>query len=431
MKINIKATNYFFWGLALLVIPLSFLSAPEASEHHKMPPLLKHFNEIVALTGYSMLALSFVLSARIKWLERQFGGLDKMYQTHHKMAVLAFMFMIAHPFLLALRWIPDNAARFFLTVFPLHRRDEVNLGSYALWGIILLMIFTLLIKLPYRSWKISHKFMGVFFIMIVIHTFHLTVSFDRNPLLWLYLVMVSGLGIAAFIYQTLLYGLFNRGFVYVVNTVEKINGKVLSVKLSPRDRELKFIPGQFCFFSFRYPGMSRESHPYTLCSGEGSTVQILVKALGDYTSRLYDTLKPGAKVRINGPYGCFHFRDGIDDQVWIAGGVGIAPFVSWMNDLQQQPADKLRVELYYCVNHESEAVYLDEFRSFEQSFPGFKLHLICADKEGFLKVGDIQEIQKREIFLCGPKAMSASLNEIFQEMNIPPQLIHYENFDFS
>ncbi|MGX5691032.1 ferredoxin reductase family protein [Arcticibacter tournemirensis] len=431
MKINIKATNYFFWGLALLVIPLSFFSAPEASGHHKMPPLLKHVNEIVALTGYSMLALSFVLSARIKWLERQFDGLDKMYQTHHKMAVVAFIFMLAHPFLLALRWIPDNAARFFLSVFPLHHRDEVNLGSYALWGIIVLMVFTLLIKLPYRIWKISHKFMGVFFIMIVIHTFHLTVSFDRNPLLWIYLVLISGFGIAAFIYQTLLFGLFNRGLMYVVKAVEKTNGKVLSVKLIPQGRELNFIPGQFCFFSFRYPGLSRESHPYTLCSGEGSTVQILVKSLGDYTSRLYDTLKPGAKVKINGPYGCFHFREGINDQVWIAGGVGIAPFVSWMNDLQLKPSDKLRVELYYCVNQEGEAMYLDEFRSFEQSFPGFKLHLICADKEGFLKVRGIVGIQEKEIFLCGPKAMSKSLNGIFQEMHIPSQSIHYENFDFS
>lgn len=427
---HINLGKYIIWLLALLVIPLYFLSVQEGKGHHNMSPAMRNLNMVIALMAYSMFTLSFVLSARIKWLERYFGGLDKMYQIHHRMALVAFTLMLSHPFLFAIRWIPDNFVRFLLSIFPLHRRLEVNLGSYALWGVILLILFTLVIKLPYRTWKISHKFMGLFLIIALLHTF-LLISFSNNPILWIYLFFISTLGVGAFLYQTVFFGLFNSSYSYKVDAIEKVDERIMIIEISPVAKKLHFKPGQFCFFDFCYPGISRESHPYTMFpTGNGNSIQIMVKALGDYTKVLHRTLKIGATVRLRGPYGSFDFREGKKEQVWIAGGVGIAPFISWIKDLQQRPFPDLNTELYYCVHQQNDAIYMNEMKSFEEKFKGFHLYLRCTEDGNKLKIKDIPGLQNKDIFLCGPQTMSKSFIRDFKEMGISPYMIHYENFDF-
>ncbi|WP_141691499.1 hypothetical protein [Rhodohalobacter halophilus] len=65
------------WGLALLVIPPWLISFPETTVRHNLNPLLVYGSQIAAWTGFSLFALTFVLVARLKWLEDYFGGLDR------------------------------------------------------------------------------------------------------------------------------------------------------------------------------------------------------------------------------------------------------------------------------------------------------------------------------------------------------------------
>lgn len=386
---------------------------------------------MIALAGYSLFAVTFVLSARIKYLERFFGGLDKMYQAHHRMALVSFILIFLHPFMLASRWLPEKIERFLLAIFPLHHRSEVNLGSYALWGIIILMFFTLVVKLPYRVWKISHKFMGLFFILMLIHTFQLTATFSENPFLWIYLCLISCMGLLAFVYQTLLFNVFNKGLLYEVDFIERFNERIMNIKLSPCGENLNFVPGQFCFFSFDYSGISAESHPFTLISGEKEKeAEIMVKTLGDYTRKLYDSLKPGAKVRITGPYGCFSLYVTEKKQVWIAGGVGIAPFISWIRSLKQGALPGLEAELYYCVHRFEDAAFFDELTTFQQSCSCFKFTLICTGERDRLKVTEIREVEEREFFMCGPSRMCKPFVKELKRLGVPAERIQYENFDF-
>jgi len=65
-------------------------------------------------------------------------------------------------------------------------------------------------------------------------------------------------------------------------------------------------------------------------------LHVTVKALGDYTSRLIDIVEPGTLAVIGGPHGRFNHTRGTDRQIWIAGGVGVAPFVSWLRAIDEQ-----------------------------------------------------------------------------------------------
>ena len=105
----------------------------------------------------------------------------------------------------------------------------------------------------------------------------------------------------------------------------------------------------------------------------------MIKSLGDYTSQLHQNLEAGATALLEGPYGRFDYRGGGHNQVWVGGGVGIAPFISWANDMKRTPQTDINAELYYCVNTGKESTHLQLFRDLEKQIEGFRMNLIRAD----------------------------------------------------
>lgn len=427
-----KLGPWLFWGAALTVIPLWMISFPESTIRNNLKPFLVYGSQAAALTGFALFALTFVLSTRMKWLEDYFGGLDKIYHVHHTMGKAALLLLLVHPVMLSFRFIPEDPGRLLWYLLPVHRQFEVNIGSWALWGLILLMILTLLIRMPYDKWKISHKFMGIFFILGVAHIYFLDLSRSANPALAAYLVVLSAAGIAAWVYKSVIYDFVIKKVRFRVEKVDHLNDKVMEIILKPFRDGISYTPGQFYFFSFISPGLSRESHPYTVCdmSPEGN-ITIMVKSLGDYTNRLHQNLEAGATALLEGPYGRFDYRAGSRNQVWMGGGVGIAPFISWANDLKRTPQPDLKAELYYCVNTEKDATHLQLFRDLEERMEGFSMNLLRADVEGFMDPAKIQEVSEKEIFICGPKEMRKDLLPKLRNQGVPEHSIHYEDFDFS
>lgn len=422
---------WIFWGAALLVIPLWLISFPETTIKHNLKPFFVYTSQITSLIGFVLFALTFILSAQIKWLEDYFNGLDKMYHLHHSMARFAMVFLIVHPVMLALRWIPEDFTKVLWYLFPVHRRLEIDMGSWALWGLLILMVITLINKVPYDKWKLTHKFMGVFFILGVLHIYFLDLSFDVNPALMAYLTFFSVAGVVAWIYKSILFDWVTIKYRYRVDTVRRLNDKVIEIELNPENGTIYYVPGQFYFFSFRGAGFSRESHPYTICEiRQKGNITIIVKALGDYTRQLHKELKVGTTAFLEGPYGRFDYRRGKRNQVWIGGGVGIAPFISWANDLIIKNITDFKVDLYYCVNTESEVYHHHVFKNLEVQMQGFNVHLIRGDIEGFMNVNMISNIDEKDIFICGPKLMRESLLSEIKKNGVQKQNIHYEDFDF-
>ncbi len=345
------------------------------------------------------------------------------------MAKVAFVLLLIHPILLSIRWIPQDIGKAFWYYFPVHRRLAVDFGSWALWGLIILMLLTLVIKLPYDKWKLTHKFMGGVFILGVIHLFTLEDLAAASPLLFLYLVILSVAAIVAWVYKSFLLEFVLPKPRFKVANVDRLSDQVMEIELQAEE-SITFTPGQFYFFSFIAPDITRETHPFTVCSAPGrKRIKIMVKALGDYTQNLHKNLDIDAIALLEGPYGRFDYRQESKSQVWIAGGVGIAPFLSWVRNLKEQESD-IEADLYYCVNSKKEAVYLNEFKEFEEQFTGFNIHLVCADREGFLDARDIPDVKQKAVYICGPRQMRQKLLKEFKIMDVPKENIHYEDFDF-
>ncbi|NIV13032.1 MAG: hypothetical protein GWN62_17635, partial [Aliifodinibius sp.] len=155
--------------------------------------------------GFVLYTISLVLSTRIIWIEDLFGGLDKVYQTHHTIGKIAFFLILYHPLALAARWIPQDVGKALQYAFPIHRRLAINLGSWALLGFFLLMLFTLVIKIPYDKWKLTHKLTGIVFLFFVAHFFLLDELVSANLVLAIYLGFFSLIGVASFLYKAVFF----------------------------------------------------------------------------------------------------------------------------------------------------------------------------------------------------------------------------------
>lgn len=117
--------------------------------------------------------------------------------------------------------------------------------------------------------------------------------------------------------------------------------------------------------------------------------------------------------------------------MWIGGGVGIAPFISWAKNLIKQPNNDLTVDIYYCVNYPSEATHSAVFEELQKVMPSVRFNLICSDVQGFIKLGNIENIDIKCIFLCGPKEMRKALISESKSLNISRKSIHFEDFNFA
>jgi predicted ferric reductase len=86
-----------------------------------------------------------------------------------------------------------------------------------------------------------------------------------------------------------------------------------------------FEPGQFGWFAIGRSPFSLTQHPFSFSSSaERDEVELAVKALGDFTSRVAE-LEFGTTVYVDGPHGVFSIdQDEGPGFGLIAGGVGIA-----------------------------------------------------------------------------------------------------------
>ncbi len=242
-------------------------------------------------------------------------------------------------------------------------------------------------------------------------------------------------GLAAFVYRTLLPKFTVRSFKYKVSDVAHLSDDFVEIKLQPESKALNFRAGQFVFVKFSGPKakkLGRESHPFSIASPPTSqNISLIIKSLGDFTEKLQH-LKPGVLAEVEGAYGRFGFTHfSKRQQFWIAGGVGITPFLSLAGDLNDRSPD---VILIHSVNHKSELIKEDFFSGLGKSKKeSFKYWAFSVDEQkGFLTAQTIKErfgdLKNSEFFICGPPVMMQTISRQLRELGVPKKQIHSEEF---
>ena len=288
-----KRTKAFLGWLVIIILALIpaflwFEFGTGISEFNDYGFSVHSLGELFGLVGMALFALTFVLSARLRFIEDIFGGLDKVYVVHGILGGTALILILFHPIFLVLKFIPSNVIQAAIYLLP-SNYWSINFGIIAILGLIILVYITLFTKMRYHRWKFTHEFLGLVFIFAVLHTFLVrgTVSSDFifNGY-YIYVAVVSAIGLGAFSYSLLLKDRILKAAPYIISDIKK-TGNMIILELTPEHKPLNYKAGQAVFIRFYNEKLSKESHPFSIASKTGeSAIKIVIKKLGDFTERL-------------------------------------------------------------------------------------------------------------------------------------------------
>lgn len=387
--------------------------------------------QLTALLGFSMFSVSLILIARLKWLEPYFGGLDRIFQAHRHLGSLGFLLMLVHPLSLATAYIPVSVASAALFFLPSGSDIPKTLGIVGLLLMMGLIGATLFAHWRYQVLLQTHKFLGIAFMMGAVHAMFIPSDISNNPVLTIYCGALAVFALGAYLYRTL----FSRAIPkhhFLVKDVRTLGAGVTEIVLTPVGAPLEFEPGQFVFVSFKNGGVSSEVHPFTISSAPHEReLRLTIKALGDWTSEL-PCLALGANAYIEGPFGGFTEASARRDaEIWVAGGIGITPFLSRARALAYEGLSK-PIDLYYTANVREEMLFLRELQLIAQRFPGFRVVPHASKELGFLNAAVLQQqsgrLVDKDVFVCGPPPMMQSLIRQCKDLGLRPSQIHAEEF---
>ncbi|MBI4939230.1 MAG: hypothetical protein HY830_00605 [Actinobacteria bacterium] len=393
-----------------------------------------------------LLSTGLVLVSTLPWVERWFDGIDRAAIWHRRVAITGMLLLAPHA---ALAGNPSPS-----TAGP-------ALAGVATGGLVALVVWSVLprwrsvlppvlhaaadraTRLPgvvllqrilggYERWRGFHRLTGLFVAAGFLHGLLDATTFGSQTLRWSY-VAVAGLGLAFYLYRELLARRFMALHDYQVTAVTGVGAGLVEIALRPLGRRLDFVPGQFAMvFLEAKDGWHR--HPFTIASAPGEgVVRFTVKALGDWTGAVGDLVEPGMPAVIGGPHGRFTHRKGTAHQVWVAGGVGVTPFLSWLRSRDEHPVHG-EVDFFY-TSAESPVPYAEEIEALAAAQPGVRVHVVRSDVDGRLTAQTVLSrvrAQPRDlsVFLCGPEGLVESMTDGLRAGGVPVGRFHREYFDW-
>lgn len=393
------------------------------------------------LLSIAFMSLTMFLAIRPAWLEKPLGGLDRIYRLHKWSGILAVSFGSLHWLIKQsgglIKGLIGSDGRLpkikYDGLLEAMRELGADMGEPALYIALAMLVITLWRRFPYHLWRHLHRIMPVLYLMLVFHAALLAPpAYWTQPVgivLGLFLILGSVASILS------LAGLIGRS--------RQTKGSVMAIKSTYEVAEITcklegpwqtHQPGQFAFITF---GKFEGAHPFTIASADrgDQTITFFIKALGDFTRRIAQRIEAGQSVTIEGPYGRFQLdrHNPKRSQIWVAGGVGVTPFLAWLESLQNTPTQSPEADLHYCTRNRDNDHFIGQLQGLCENLPGVRLHVHSAEHGDMLTAESLTpahtKAQNAEVWFCGPRGLADVLKRGLRESGITGLRFHQEAFE--
>lgn len=396
---------------------------------------------LTGLLSITLMSLSMLLSARPAWLEKPLGGMDRIYRLHKWSGILAVGFGATH-------WLIKQSGGLVRSFIggegrlPRIRFDGVlevlrgfgsDVGEPALYVVLAMIAITLWRRFPYHIWRHLHRAMPVLYLMLALHAAMLSPpAYWSQPIGVLMALLLTGGVFASFISLAGLIG--RRRQVDGAITTVSISGDVTEITCRLDEKWGSHRPGQFAFITFdRLEG----AHPFTIASADrgDQTITFCIKALGNFTRQLAQQIQVGQTVRIEGPYGRFQLKlhNPKSRQIWIAGGIGVTPFLAWLESLQANPANTPKADLHYCTRDRDNDPFVERLHALCAVLPAIRLYVHSAQHGERLTAETLRlagsSTKRAEVWFCGPSGLASALKKGLKESWGGSLRFHQEAFE--
>ncbi|MCK9285723.1 MAG: ferric reductase-like transmembrane domain-containing protein [Rhodocyclaceae bacterium] len=424
-------------ALMVLAWGWDIVNAVPAAGPHQLWIARQEALYLSGLLSIAMMSLAMFLATRPVWLELPLGGMDRIYRSHKWAGILAVSFAASH-WLIEMSddilksmigregRVPKEKYVGFLEVL---RDLAKDMGEWAIYAVLAMLVITLWKKVPYRTWRFLHRAMPVLYLMLAFHAALLAPrDYWLQPVGALLAVLLVA-GVYGAIHSML--GGIGRSRLATGNIVaiENPSDDITTVRCHLAPGWHGHHPGQFAFVTF---DDNEGAHPFTIASADqgDNVISFQIKALGDYTRGLARRLQPGQMVRVEGPYGRFDLarRNPRARQIWIAGGIGVTPFLAWLESLQGKPELVPEADLHYCTRDQARDSFVPRLESLCAGLPGIRLHIHDARQGAILKADALGATKDTEIWFCGPSGLGNALRNGIRAMGWTPRF-HQEAFE--
>jgi predicted ferric reductase len=361
------------------------------------------------------------------------------------------VFIILHPIFFILAGSGKNIGSLLIPDFSL---PFLALGICGFYIFLAVMIASNIYKrISYKTWQYIHVITYILIFGVLIHAVRWGSDTDDFAFIYILAGICLMVGIT---YRTQYKIRKMYSGKFIVKNVINETADTFTLIITP-EKDFQFKAGQFCFLRLDKNHLHAR-HPFTISSAPGvKDISFTIKILGRFTKTAKE-LKAGDEVLIDGPFGKFIPKTEIEtnekpkDLIFIAGGVGITPFMSIIKDIKNKiknsnninsnNSDKefyQNITLLYGSKTESDIIFKKEFDEINETW--FKKIYILSNntdksntnyENGYLSKEIIEKyvnnIDNSLYYICGPEPMKNSAKKILKELKVSNKNIFIEDF---
>lgn len=203
----------------------------------------------------------------------------------------------------------------------------------------------------------------------------------------------------------------------------------------------RFMPGQYALLSLDGLARPRAYSMSNLPNDEGIWHFIIRRVPGGvFTNRLFDSVTPGERIKLDGPYGMAWLRpDAGREVLCISGGSGLAPMLSIARGASTVNSVG-RIHFFFGARTAQDVFNPNELDFMSSTTVASTSKVVLSNPDsswtgpsGFVhevvekELGD--RLEELEIYLAGPPAMVDAVQEmLFLRHKVPVEQVHLDRF---
>jgi len=383
--------------------------------------LLYNIGKFLGLVAFLSLSVLIISGDTARFLDK-FFGMDRIIKFQRSFSLFTTLFVLAHPL-----FFMFSSKRYLNYLIPDFVYLPLSLGILAFYVFfIVILASTLYKRISYNAWQYLHILIYALFFISAYHAFQIGSDISNLFINYLFKIIILCF-ILSMIYRTV-YKWNHRKFKCTVENIKWETKDTFTLTLKP-NKKLKFKAGQFCFLRINKDKLYAR-HPFTISSSpKDKNLRFTIKLEGRFTKRA-STLKKGEQVIVDGPFGRFTINEP-KNLVFLAGGVGITPFMSIIRDLKNK---KPNIVLLYGSRESKGIIFKKELDSYKWLN---KIYVLSQEKKkGNWKTGyvtkeiinSIPNLTNSKVYICGPEKMKEHVLRILKEIGIKDKNIQFESF---
>lgn len=220
-----------------------------------------------------------------------------------------------------------------------------------------------------------------------------------------------------------------------VTAIDQVASEIVRLELTVGET-IVFEPGQYVRI---HPKGTEFSRSYSMANVPGTDrLEFYIRIVpgGAFSSWLADA-KAGDVVDISAPHGTFFLRHEDRPRLFVAGGTGLAPFLSMLRAVAAEPTKpQPRTTVVIGARTPGHLIAMDELEQLRATLPDVAIHLAVEQGDGPAAhrgyptdlIAQLQLDADTRIYLCGPPPMVEAGRSAAESVGLPRKEVLCERF---